>query len=618
MSTARTPALRPKTLFSALYDLLEREPDRVLMRVAESDRTWTRKQFAGASETLAGSLRVLCPAPYTAGILMGNRPEFFLSDMAVLLSGGVPVSLYPTASAEQLRYVIEHAEISLVFVEREKLGTLQAAVAGLPDLHAIIVIDDAAGLPASTPDDCPIYPLAALNWSVAPPCTIKQSMERADSDDLLTLIYTSGTTGEPKGVLLSHRNLLTAAQGIGESVGLAEGDRIISWLPHAHVAERTCHYICALLFGLDVTFCADAQSLPQLLRQVEPDWFGAFPRFWEKLKLMVDNELARQPDQAYVHQALGDALSAVRIKESGAPVPADLRARVDAVDACLFAPLRRKLGLSRSKSLSTGSAPISLAILDFFTSIGLPIGEMYGASETCTYGAMYSPGLLRAGSVGRCAPGMRIAIAEDGEILLAGDAIMQGYFKAPEKNAEVFTADGMYRTGDLGRMDEDGYLWITGRKKELIINSSGQNMSPAYIETMIKSRCSLIGHICVIGDRRPYNTALIVLDSEHARACAGDGAVVLSLRELANHPVIQFEVRRGVGAGNDRLARVEQIKRFCIVDEEWLPGGDELTPTLKLRRKRIAEKYADDLGDLYTEPLMPSCLTPLTDNQPDQ
>ncbi|MFM1659770.1 AMP-dependent synthetase/ligase [Pseudomonas aeruginosa] len=608
----------PETLFAALHALLERDPDRVLLRNLEPDRTWTRKDFAEATEALAGALNVIVPGPYTAGLLMGNRPEYFISDMAVLLSEGVPVSLYPTASAEQLRYVIENASISVLFVERAKLDTLLVAASGLKAIRAIVIVDDNSGLAATTSDGCPLYPLSALMWGIAPKCPVIQAIERAQPDELLTLIYTSGTTGNPKGVLLSHRNLLAAACGIGSNVGLEDGDRIISWLPHAHVAERTCSYVCALLFGLEVIFCEDAQTLSQLLRKVEPDWFGAFPRFWEKLKSLVEDELAKHPDQEYVRQALADGLDLVRLKEGRGILPEALSIRVAAADAALFAPLRSRLGLSRAKSLCTGSAPISAEILEFFSSIGLPIGEMYGASETCTYGAMYSREHMRIGSVGKCAPGMQLAIAADGEILLRGEAVMQGYHKAPEKDAEVFTRDGMYRTGDLGRIDEDGYLWVTGRKKELIINSSGQNMSPAYIEAIIKSHSSLIGQVCVIGDRRPFNTALIALDLERARACAGDIAATLPLAELARHPAVEVETRRGVGAGNSRLARVEQIKRFFIVQEEWGAGGDEVTPTLKLRRDRIAQKYSEILGTLYAGNLVAPCLAPLMANQIDQ
>lgn len=594
------------TIFAALDALISRDRGRVLLRTPDTGVSWTRSAFVEAAETVASALKTVVRGPYAAGLLMGNRPEFFIADMAVLLSGGVPVSLYPTAAAEQQQYVIGHAEIAILFVERAKLETLFAATQTVHGLRMIVVVDDKSDLPPASPSGCAVVALQDLISSGARGITVAETASRAHPDDLMTIIYTSGTTGSPKGVRLSHRNLLTAGHGIGTRIGLQEGDRVIAWLPHAHVAERTCHYCCPILFGLDVTTCHDARLLPQVLRTVEPDWFGAFPRVWEKLKLHAEVALAAYPNQKRLRQALVDGLLSARLKQQGDCIDPSLADRVDDADRDLFAPLRQKMGLSRARALSTGSAPTPLHVLEFFASVGMHIGDIFGATETCTYGAIGSPGQIRMGSAGTVVPGMEMKIAEDGEILLRGASVMQGYHKAPEQTAEVMTADGWYRTGDLGHLDGDGFLWITGRKKELIISSGGQNMSPSYIESMIKSGSSLIGQVCVIGDRRPFNTALIALDVERVRRFVDKPG--LNVAELARHPAVEAEIARGVATGNARLARVEQIKRFVIVPCEWELGGDELTPTMKLRRRRTTDKYADTIQLLYSDKPVEPCL----------
>ncbi|MGC4011307.1 MAG: AMP-binding protein [Pseudomonas sp.] len=606
------------TLPAALQALVEENPQQLLLHDPQSGLCWTRSEFAKAAATLAGALRGRFPVGFSAGLLMGNRAEYFLSDMAVLLCGGLPVSLYPTSSVEQLRYVLGHAGIAVVFAESARLAPLlQAALEGSP-LQLIVLVDvlDEADIQLP-PGCCTVITLRQLTATEAPGIDLAEMVAAIRSTGLLTLIYTSGTTGQPKGVRLTHGNLLAAARGIGQRIGLRSGDRIISWLPHAHVAERTCHYCCALLFGLEVTFCADAQQLPALLHKVRPDWFGAFPRFWEKLKQVAEGELARRAAPERLHRSLRDAREAVRLRGSGSPVPGPLAERVSTDDAELFAPLRTALGLERARSLNTGSAPTSLEVLEFFSAVGLPIGEMYGASETCTYGALNTPGRIRLGSVGTCAPGMELRIDGDGEILIRGASVMQGYHLAADKDAEVFTADGFYRTGDLGHLDEDGYLWITGRKKELIINASGHNMSPAHIEAMLKSGSPLIGQVCVVGEARPYNVALVVLDAEQAQAMARRLNAPQSAQAPDQHPLIQAAVQLGVAAGNARLARVEQVKRFCILPGDWLPGGDELTQTLKLRRNRIGAKYAELIEQLYQPVVQAPCLEPLARNHSD-
>ena len=422
------------------------------------------------------------------------------------------------------------------------------------------------------------------------------------SNDVLTLIYTSGTTGPPKGVQLVHRNLLAAVEGLEALIELPTDGRVISWLPAAHIAERNAHHYLPIVFGLQITCCEDPRQVLSYLPEVRPSWFFAVPRIWEKLKAGLETMIAGQPEEqrATMQAALDAGLRKVRLEQRGEEVPRKLAEQVAKADAEIFAGLRQMLGLDQVEAINVGAAPTPVEVLEFFHAIGLPLAELWGMSETCGAGTVNPPGKIKIGTVGPPAPGVQIKLDSDGEVLMKSDVVMPGYRNLPEKTKETFTEDGWLRTGDIGAFDEDGYLMIVDRKKELIINAAGKNMSPANIEATLKTASPLIGQACCIGDRRPYNTALIVLDADFAPAWARtQDAEGSSLAELARDQRVRAAVQEGVDAANAKLARVEQIKRFTIVQGDWLPSGDELTPTMKLKRKPIAEKYADEIDAMY-------------------
>ncbi|SEN00485.1 Long-chain acyl-CoA synthetase (AMP-forming) [Pseudomonas sp. ok272] len=577
-----------------LDHFVARAPDAVFLRALDPVTTLSRSEFADQVGRLAAVLREIgVRKDESVGLLMGNTLEFYVADAAVLAAGGVPVSLYPTSSPEQLDYMTRDAGINLLITEAGLLGRLTEAEKYLDMLDTVAVIDD---LPAQVATArWPIIELRQLMKTTRQRIPLAEAAKSVHAEDLLTLVYTSGTTGAPKGVRLSHANLLSAAQSMGTIMQLGEGGRIISWLPHAHVAGRVGQYYCAVLFGVEVTICPDQKLLPVYLTIVKPTYFFAVPRLWEKLKAGIEADFARLPEhaQAELHRALSAHGEA---QPSSSPSPASGQA-----DADYFAPLRAKLGLDQARVLNTGTAPTPRHVLAFFAALGLPIGNIYGATETCACGAMGQPGQSKPGSVGRAVPGMQIAIAKDGEVLLRGLPVMQGYHHQPEKTAEALSEDGWYRTGDVGRLDDDGYLWITDRKKELIINSSGKNMSPANIEAMIKSGDPLIGSVCVVGDARPYNIALIVLDPDYAKAWAAARQITGPITTLASHPEVLAAVAAGVERGNQRLSRVEQVKRFTLLAAEWPAAGDELTATLKLKRKAIEHKYAQNIEQMYID-----------------
>jgi long-chain acyl-CoA synthetase len=405
------------------------------------------------------------------------------------------------------------------------------------------------------------------------------------------------------GVQLVHRNLLATVQGIEHLIDFPRDGRVISWLPAAHVAERNAHHYLPIVFGLQITCCDDPREVLSYLPEVRPSWFFAVPRIWEKLKAGLETMIASQPDErgAQLQAAVDASVRKVRLEQAGEPVPAELAEQVAAADAEVFSEWRAMLGLDQVEAINVGAAPTPVEVLEFFHAIGLPLAELWGMSETCGAGSVNPPVKIKLGTVGPPAPGIEIKLDTDGEVLVKSDVVMLGYRNLPEKTAEAFTEDGWLRTGDIGSFDEDGYLSIIDRKKELIISAAGKNMSPANIEATIKSSSPLIGQACCIGDRRPYNTALIVLDADFAPAWAAQqGIEDTSLEALAREQRVRAAIQAAVDAGNEKLAKVEQVKKFEIVQGDWLPGGDELTPTMKLKRKPIAEKYERAIDALYS------------------
>jgi long-chain acyl-CoA synthetase len=421
-------------------------------------------------------------------------------------------------------------------------------------------------------------------------------------EDVLTLIYTSGTTGPPKGVQLVHRNLMTAVRAIETLVRFPDGARVISWLPAAHIAERAAHHYLPLVYGFEVTSCPNPRDVVAYLPEVRPHWFFAVPRIWEKLKAGLEAMLAGLPDDQRepAEAGLEAALRKVRLEQAGAPVPAEIAAAAAAADERLFAGLRAQLGLDALVAVNVGAAPTPVEVLEFFHAIGVPVAELWGMSETCGAGCCNPPDRIKIGTVGPPAPGVEVRLAEDGELLVRSDVVMIGYRNLPEQTAEALDAEGWLHTGDIATIDDDGYVTLVDRKKEIIIGAGGKNISPANVEATLKAASPLIGQACVIGDGRPYNVALVVLDSDFAPAWAAQhGLDDTSLEALAADERMRAAVEAGVAAANAKLARVEQVKRFHVVAGDWLPGGDELTPTMKLKRKPIGAKYAAEIDALY-------------------
>jgi long-chain acyl-CoA synthetase len=591
-STAPKRAIDAATIAEAFRLTSSQRADEVAIRTKGGETSWTWNELRERVDRLAGGLHALgLRKGDTIALMLGNRPEFHQADLAAMMVGATPFSIYMTYAPNQIEYVVSDAGAKIIITEQQFLANVLEARKTLPDLEHVIVVDGEAGEGTTALADVSVDGF-----------DVEASIAQLGPEDVLTLIYTSGTTGPPKGVELAHRNLLAAVGGIEEIVEFPEGARVISWLPNAHIAERAAHHYLPIVFGFQVTCCPNPREIISFLPEVRPHWFFAVPRIWEKLKAGLEAMVAGQPEEQRekAQAALAAAQKKVQLEQAGEPVPEELAAAVAQADTEMFAGLRAMLGLDQVVAINVGAAPTPVPVLEFFHAIGLPLSELWGMSETCGGGSVNPPERIKIGTVGPATPGCELKLADDGELLIRGDLVMLGYRGLPDKTAETIDPEGWLHTGDIAQIDDDGYVKIVDRKKEIIINAAGKNMSPANIEATLKSASPLIGNAVCIGDAKPYNTALIVLDADFAPAWAAqNGLGDKSLEELAHEDAVRAAIQAGVDAGNATLARVEQIKKFVIVEGDWLPGGDELTPTMKLKRKPIAEKYDGDIGGMY-------------------
>jgi long-subunit acyl-CoA synthetase (AMP-forming) len=587
------PELPAQNLVEAFYATADRRGDEMAIKDEARDVELSWHELRETVHKIAGGLAQLgLEKGDTVAIMLNNRWEFIPCDLAAVSLGGVPYSIYQTYTPEQIQYLVSDAKSRIAIIEKAFLDNFNEARKDLPGVEHLIVVDGEGG--DHTLDEL---------MGMAPDFDPAESVASLEPDDQLTLIYTSGTTGPPKGVQLTHRNLLFAVATADEMIEFPEGGRVISWLPAAHVAERNAHYYLPIARGLSVTVCPDPRRIAEFLPKVNPSWFFAVPRIFEKLKAGLEAMIAGLPDEQReaAEKGLEASLQKVRLEQAGEEVPEEVAKAAAQADEQMFSQLRKQLGLDEALAVNVGAAPTPLEVLEFFHAIGIPVGELWGMSETCGVGACNPPDRVKLGTVGPPTPGIELKLDEDGEVLIKADCVMPGYRNLPDKNSETFTEDGWLRTGDIGEFDEDGYLKIVDRKKELIINAAGKNMSPANIESHLKTASPLIGQAVAIGNGRPYNVALITLDPDYAPVWAKqNGLDGKSITELAEEEETREAVQAAVDEANAKMARVEQIKKFTILPEPWEPGGDELTPTMKLKRKPIDEKYSEEIEALYS------------------
>ncbi|MSO36847.1 MAG: long-chain fatty acid--CoA ligase [Acidimicrobiia bacterium] len=585
--------VRGQTVATRFRDTVRERPDAVAIRAKQGDgwMEWTWWDYADRACRLAAALGDL---GVTRGdrvvLMMRNRPEFHVADVAVVLCGATPISIYNSSTSEQVQYLTEHCHATIAIVEDATfLKRFEAVRDQLPLIRDIVMIDGESD--------------GAYSWDIlmeSDPVDLDEASKIAQPSDLATVIYTSGTTGPPKGVMLDHENICFTVECLRlclEDVGTA-GRRMVSYLPMAHIAERITSHYQGLTLGYEVTTCPEPGQVAPYLSQVHPEVFFGVPRVWEKIHAGVMASVAADPQRkAGLEAALGVGLKVSECRARGEEIAVDLQAEWEKADAILGG-VRAMLGLDACLTAISGAAPISTDVFDFFRALGVPISEIYGMSESS--GPMtWEPFLIRSGTVGREVPGCKIRLAEDGEVICRGGNVFRGYLNDPEKTAEALV-DGWLLSGDIGVLDSDGYLRIVDRKKELIITAGGKNISPANLEAALKAG-ELIGQVCVIGDQRPFMSALVVLDSEVAPVWAKHhGIEDTTLAALADNPEVIAELERELQEAMSPFNNAERVKKIEILHEEWLPDSEELTPTSKLKRRGINAKYAKEIERIYS------------------
>jgi long-chain acyl-CoA synthetase len=587
-----------QTVVSRFLATAAARPHAPALRWKESGeyRRLTFAEYAERAARVAGGLAGLgVERGSRVVLLMGNRPEFHIADVGALLLGATPISVYSSSSPEQIRYLVSHCAAHVAVVEHEGyLERLASVRRDLPELAHVVLVDAPRGA----------APSGVTSWDAlvhsAGPIDLTAAGAAVEPHDLATVIYTSGTTGEPKGVMLDHANVCWAIESLRLALGFSpEGFRIISYLPAAHVAERmTSHYSGAAL-GYEVTTCPDIRELGRYLAETRPQMFFGVPRTFEKIHGVVRGILAADPGR---ERAFDDALAvgarAAASRSEGTGLPRDLELAYASAEEEQLRPARELLGLDAVECAVTAAAPIPVEILEFFRALGVPLSELYGLSES-SGPITWEPQRVRPGTVGVPIPGEEVRLADDGEVLCRGGNVFRGYLDDPAQTAEALDADGWLHSGDVGEFDADGYLRIIDRKKELIITAGGKNVAPAILEAELRAQ-PLIGQACVFGDDREYITALLVLDPDVVPAWAAmHGVDAASPERLVADPTVLHEIEQEVTAANEHFAHAEQVRRWTLLPGEWLPDSDELTATMKLRRRVIASKYASEIDALY-------------------
>ncbi|MET9489796.1 long-chain fatty acid--CoA ligase [Nocardia sp. NPDC006630] len=590
-----TIAAAPRTLCEAFQLNVTRFADRVALRTAGDAVRLTWREYGSRVRTVAAGLAGLGVRPGdTVALMLTNRPEFHVCDAAVLHAGATPFSMYNTNPPDMLAYLFGNAENRVVICEKQFVPAILAAVALGGKVEHVICVD---GEPEGT------LSLSAVEAAPAKDFDFDATWRAVGAGDVLTIVYTSGTTGMPKGVELTHANFLANALLIDELGGCGPDDRVVSYLPDAHAANRWIAHYANLLRGVQITTVADRKQVLEALSDARPTMFVGVPQMWMKVKAALEDSVAAEPSpikRALAGWALTTGQEKARRESDRAPVPLVLRAQHLLADTLVLSKVREKLGLDQVRIGVSGAAPIPPEVHRFMLGLGITVCEAWGMSELTAAASVNRPDDIRVGTVGRAVPGAEIRVAEDGELLVRGPMLMKGYRGDPEKTAEAIDSDGWLHTGDIGTVDADGFVTIVDRKKELIINSSGKNMSPTHIENSVAVACPLIGSVVAIGEQRPYIVALVTLDPEAVAAFAEKrGLATTSVAELAAHPVVMAEIDAGMAAANHTLARVEQIKKYTILPDIWEPGGDTVTPTMKLKRKPIDAKYAAEIDALY-------------------
>ncbi|MFI0368654.1 AMP-dependent synthetase/ligase [Actinomadura sp. 1N219] len=600
-------AVAGRTICTAIAETAERHG----AKPAYSDRIgaeWTTLTWADtrtrALETAAGFAALGLEPGDVVALMMPNRSEHVLADLGAVHAGGIPTTVYATLAPDQIAFVAGHCSARYAVLDgKDQLDRWLPVLDRLPALRTVIVVDAAACPPGDRYLTWDAFTELGRTALAADPAEIDRRWRAVKPDDTVTLLYTSGTTGDPKGVLITHSMALHEAEMLQRSSVRTEHPSGISYLPFAHIADRVLSYYLPVRLAAHIHFCPDPTQLAGMLGEVRPHSFFGVPRVWEKIMAGIQAVLAAEQDKAK-KQAVSNALDAGRAyvasQEYGNTPTPEITAAFEAADAAVLTPMRALLGLDRVAAASSAAAPLPVEVARFFAGLGMKIFDAYGMTETTGAITANLSDRFKLGTVGRPLDGVELRLADDGEILVRGATCTPGYLDRPDATADLIDPAGWIRTGDVGRLDDDGFLTVVDRKKELIITAGGENVAPSLIENRLKEH-PLIGQALAYGDRRPHVVALITLDGEVAPVwAAAHGVDSADLAALADHPAVLDEIAKAVADANARLARVQQVKKWRLLPAEWTAESEELTPTLKLKRRVVHAKYAAAIDALYS------------------
>jgi long-chain acyl-CoA synthetase len=566
--------------------------------------SWVPTSWRTYADEVESAARAMIALGFEAGgtvsILGFNRPEWIIFDLAAMAAGGAAAGVYTTCSPSEVGYIVRHAESSLLLVENvEQLEKVRAQKDSLPDLRWVVMMKDAPGLDEADGDWVLSWDAFIARGKDSPADELRRRLDALRPDQLATLIYTSGTTGPPKGVMLSHENLAWTSLTLSEMNESKPDDCLLSYLPLSHIAEQMLSIHGPITTGGAVYFAESLEAVPENLKEVQPTLFFGVPRIWEKFHAKLSERIGQATG---ARKALIEWVMRVcrerndRLCAGGRPgLLNQLQYRV--ANALVLSKLKPAIGLSRARICVSGAAPIAREILEYMAGLDIVIQEVYGQSEDCGPTSFNSPGQTKLGSVGRPIPGVEVKIAEDGEVLVRGKNVFLGYYKEEAATAECLI-DGWLHSGDLGEIDEGGYLHITGRKKDIIITAGGKNIAPKNIEAALKNT-RLINEAVVIGDRRKYLSALVTIDEEALTGFVAENG--LDSRPYHEQPRVAAEIEKAVEEVNRELAQVEKIKKWTILPRNLSIEEGELTPTLKVKRRVVNEHFAVEIDGMYAD-----------------
>ncbi len=600
---------RADTLPTMFWRRVVEGGDRVALREKRFGvwRAVTWRQFGERARRVGMALVALGFAKgERASILSGNRPEWLYADLGIAGAGGVSSGIYPTDSAAQVEYLLRDSRSRAVFVEdEEQLDKVLQVRDRLPDLRHIVIFDMEGLAGFGDPMTMSLERCSALGaeHDRLNPGEWERRLAEPQPQELAILVYTSGTTGPPKGAMLSHRNLIFQCEHGTRLLSTRPGDERLSFLPLCHVAERVLGSYFSIFTHTIINFAESPDTIPDDIREVQPTTLGGVPRIWEKFYSAVTLAMAdatRLERWAY-RAALGIGHRVAVRRLAGRPIPPGLWLGWRAADALVLRNVRRMIGIDRCRWLATGAAPISPDLIRWYLALGATMLEVYGQTENTGLATWTPPDGIRPGTVGRPVPYGEVAISPAGEILLRGEHVFMGYLNQAEKTAEAIDADGWLHTGDVGEIDAQGYVRITDRMKDIIITAGGKNITPSGIENELKFS-PYISDAVVIGDRRKYLTCLVMIDHDNVAKFAQDHDVpYTNFASLTRATPVVDLIAGEIEKVNRKLARVETIKRFRLIERQLDPEDEELTPTMKLKRKLVNQKYRDVIESMYAE-----------------